>query len=65
MSTAAEMVEVVCSRCGEHYREWCSPLLERSVPSACPHCGLDQATDPILRENGVWSTAPEDEARDR
>ena len=65
MRLATEMIEVVCSRCGEFYREWYRPVLESATPSICPYCGRDNAADPILHENGVWAVAPADEARDR
>jgi len=64
MMATVEVIEVVCARCGEVYSEWYRPLLESAAPVECPHCGLDQTTDPALRENGVWAMVAEDEARE-
>jgi DNA-directed RNA polymerase subunit RPC12/RpoP len=64
MSSTAEMIEVVCPRCGDEYGHWYQPE-DPAAMASCPHCGHDLAGDRFLHENGVWALTAEDEATDR
>ena len=66
MSPTAEMIEVVCPRCGESYAQWYRPATDPAAISSCPHCGHDPAIDRLVHEDGIWTlTADEDEAAER
>jgi predicted RNA-binding Zn-ribbon protein involved in translation (DUF1610 family) len=64
MSSNAEMVDVVCPRCGEEFGHWHRPE-DPSAMALCPHCGHDLAGDRLLHEDGFWVLTAEDEATDR
>ena len=64
MSSNAEMIEVVCPRCGEEFGEW-HRLDDPAAMASCPLCGHDLTGDRLLHEDGVWALAAEDEATAR
>ncbi len=64
MSANAEMIEVVCPRCGEEYGHWNRPD-DPAANAPCPRCGHDLSADRLLHEDGVWALTAEDEATDR
>jgi predicted RNA-binding Zn-ribbon protein involved in translation (DUF1610 family) len=64
MSSTAEMIEVVCPRCGEEYGHWYQPE-DPAAMASCPHCGHDLAADRLLHEDGVWALTVEEEATER
>lgn len=62
MRSAAEMIEVLCPRCGEEFADWFRPAESSPLLSTCPHCGHDLTTDPVVHEDGVLALTPvEDE----
>jgi endogenous inhibitor of DNA gyrase (YacG/DUF329 family) len=66
MSSTAEMIEVMCPRCGNEFLDWHRPAQEPAISSTCPTCGYDPATDRLLHENGSWVlVGDDDEAFDR
>lgn len=54
MQSTAELVEIVCPRCGEEFADWHALSLPAGSATACPRCGHDLATDPLLHEEGLW-----------
>ena len=66
MSSTAEMIEVMCPRCGDGYLDWYRPSLDQAFSSTCPYCGYDPACDLLLHQNGAWVLEADDnEAFDR
>ena len=66
MSSTAEMIEVMCPRCGNEFLDWHRSEQEPATSSTCPNCGYDPATDRLLHENGAWVlVGDDDEAFDR
>lgn len=61
MHSAAEMIEVLCPRCGEEYADWQRPFEDAPTQPVCPHCGHDLATDPLVHEDGVLVPAVVDD----
>jgi len=61
MSSTAEMIEVLCPRCGDEYLDWYRPSLDPAISSTCPNCGYDPATDQLLHENGALVLEADDE----
>ena len=61
MSSTAEMIEVLCVRCGEQYAGWDQSLLDAPEKSACPYCGHDPMLDRLLHEEGVMVLGGEEE----
>ncbi|MDX2436623.1 MAG: hypothetical protein QNL88_06180 [Acidobacteriota bacterium] len=61
MRSTAELVEIVCPRCGEEFADWHSLSLPAESATECPRCGHDLATDPLFQEEGLWVFEPEDD----
>jgi len=61
MQSTVEMTEIVCPRCGEEFADWHSLSLPSSRFTACPRCGYDLGSDPLLHEEGVWMLEADDE----
>mgnify|MGYP001827979645 FL=1 len=61
MSSAEEMIETFCPRCGEVYTHWEGPTLESPQLPAWPHCGHAPAADRLIHEDGLWSLTAEEE----
>lgn len=61
MRSTVEITGVVCPRCGEEYGAWYSPEPATPAAATCPSCGFDSASDPGLREDGVWMIEPSDD----
>jgi len=64
MSSYADIIEVVCPKCGEEYGHWYR-FEDPDEMTSCPHCGHALSNDRLLHEDGVWSLTVEDEVTDR
>jgi DNA-directed RNA polymerase subunit RPC12/RpoP len=58
MQSTVEMTEIVCPKCGEEFGDWQSLSLPSGRATACPRCGYDLASDPLLYEEGAWALEP-------
>lgn len=54
MSTASEVVEVVCPKCGEWFADWRSAAADPATTARCPECGFRLADDHSVWQEGVW-----------
>ena len=65
MDSTAEMIEVVCPRCGEEFALWYRLAPDPTTTTTCPSCGHDLAGDRLLHEEGFWVLAADDKEAER
>lgn len=60
MSTTAELVEVVCPKCGEWFTEWRHATEDPAVAARCPSCGFRLSEDHSVWQEGIWLPEPDE-----
>jgi hypothetical protein len=60
MSTTAELVEIICPKCGEWFTEWRRESEDPATTSRCPHCGFQLSDDHGVWQEGLWLPEADD-----
>ncbi len=60
MSITAELVEIVCPKCGEWFTQWDDTEEDPATTARCPHCGYRLSDDHSVWQEGVLLPEPTD-----
>jgi len=60
MTITAELVEIVCPKCGEWFTEWHDGSEDPATNARCPQCGFQLSGDPSVWQEGVLLPEPTD-----
>ena len=54
MDITSEVVEVVCTKCGEWFADWRHSSEDPAASARCPHCGYRLSEDHSVWQEGPW-----------